>query len=141
MSKFCYYKIKRHYKYKLAFDVSYYDKRFEHMRITRPFIVINNNTLTIKSGYAWDGPSGPAIDTPSFMRGSCIHDALYQLIRLGVLPPGFRRPADEILKGVCLTDGMWRLRAKWVYQGVRSWFGKRAAKPRPEEHKLICTGN
>ena len=28
--------------------------------------------LTIKTGYAWDGPSGPTIDTPSFMRGALV---------------------------------------------------------------------
>ena len=41
--------------------------------------------LTIKRGYAWDGPSGPTIDTKTFMRGSLVHDALYQLMRLKVL--------------------------------------------------------
>ena len=35
--------------------------------------------LTIRKGYAWDGPSGPTIDTLNFMRGSLVHDALYQL--------------------------------------------------------------
>ena len=33
--------------------------------------------LIIRPGYAWDGPSGPTFDTPSFMRGSLIHDVLY----------------------------------------------------------------
>ena len=28
-----------------------------------------DGTLTIKDGYAWDGPSGPTIDTKNFMRG------------------------------------------------------------------------
>ncbi|MGH7536144.1 MAG: DUF1353 domain-containing protein, partial [Gemmatimonadales bacterium] len=35
--------------------------------------------LTVKEGYAWDGPSGPTVDTKDFMRGSLVHDALYQL--------------------------------------------------------------
>jgi hypothetical protein len=35
--------------------------------------------LTVKKSYAWDGPSGPTIDTKNFMRGSLVHDALYQL--------------------------------------------------------------
>ncbi|MBN4050338.1 hypothetical protein JYT28_01130 [Desulfobulbus sp. AH-315-M07] len=32
--------------------------------------------LTVKERYAWEGPSGPTWDTPSFMRGSLVHDAL-----------------------------------------------------------------
>ena len=32
--------------------------------------------LEIADGYAWDGPSGPAIDTKNFMRGSLVHDVL-----------------------------------------------------------------
>jgi hypothetical protein len=79
--------------------------------------------LTIAKGYAWDGPSGPAIDTPNFMRGSLIHDALYQLIRTGVLREDIDRDkADRLLQQVVLEDGMSRLRAWWVYTAV-SIFG------------------
>ena len=38
-------------------------------------------TLYISKGYSWDGPSGPAIDTPDWIKASLVHDALYQLIR------------------------------------------------------------
>jgi len=41
--------------------------------------------LTIQAGYAWDGASGPAIDTKSFMRGSLVHDVCYQALSLGLL--------------------------------------------------------
>lgn len=34
-----------------------------------------DGTLSIKEGYAWDGPSGPTVDTKNFMRGSLVHDA------------------------------------------------------------------
>lgn len=75
--------------------------------------------LTIKKGYAWDGPSGPAIDTPNFMRGSLVHDALYQLLRLGLLTPDYRKLADEELRRICKEDGMSAVRAWWVYTAVR----------------------
>ena len=76
--------------------------------------------LTALSGYAWDGPSGPTIDTPDFMAGSLVHDCLYQLMGLGVLDPGkFRQLADEILAEVCKEDGMPAIRRAWVYAGVR----------------------
>ncbi len=75
--------------------------------------------LTIEKGYAWDGPSGPAIDTKTFMQGSLIHDALYQLMREEVLPQSCRKRADEILRDICIEDGMSRVRAWWVYRAVR----------------------
>lgn len=81
-----------------------------------------NGLLTIAKGYAWDGPSGPAIHTPNFLRGSLVHDALYQLIRTGVLYEEDRDKADQLLKTIVLEDGMSSLRAWWVYKAV-SWFG------------------
>jgi hypothetical protein len=80
---------------------------------------LRNGFLHIKAGYCWDGPSGPTIDTENFMRGSLIHDALYQLMREGKISLSYRRRADELLREICLKDGMSRLRAWWVYWGVR----------------------
>jgi Protein of unknown function (DUF1353) len=76
--------------------------------------------LTIKKGYAWDGSSGPTIDTLNFMRGSLVHDALYQLMRERHLDKEKHREfADRLLQAICKEDGMTDLRAWWVYQGVR----------------------
>jgi hypothetical protein len=76
--------------------------------------------LTVRNGYAWDGPSGPTIDTLNFMRGSLVHDALYQLIREGHLASDtYREAADRLLQTMCKEDGMTALRAWGVYQGVR----------------------
>lgn len=83
----------------------------------------SSGVLIIKKGYAWDGPSGPTIDTRDFMRGSLVHDALYQLIREDVLTEDDRKYADKLLKDICLEDGMNPIRAWIVYQGVRL-FGK-----------------
>ena len=85
--------------------------------------------LAISEGYAWDGPSGPTIDTLTFMRGSLVHDALYQLMRESHLDHNtYRDAADRILQKICKEDGMWFLRAQWVYQGVRL-FADPAADP------------
>ena len=66
-----------------------------------PFIRLKSNgELTIRAQYAWDGPSGPTIDTKNFMRGSLIHDALYQLIRERILEPQYRKHADNILRTI-----------------------------------------
>ena len=85
--------------------------------------------VVIKKGYAWDGPSGPTIDTLNFMRGSLIHDALYQLMRENKLIKDiYRDQADRFLQQMCKDDGMSSIRAWLVYQGV-SKFGESAADP------------
>jgi hypothetical protein len=89
----------------------------------------HEGSLTISEGYAWDGPSGPTIDTLTFMRGSLVHDALYQLMRERHLDHEIHRGAtDHILQQICLEDGMCSLRAWWVYHAVRI-FGDPAADP------------
>lgn len=100
--------------------------------------------LSIIEGYAWDGPSGPTIDTLNFMRGSLVHDALYQLMREKKLDHNtHREAADRILQKICKEDGMWSLRAWWVYHGVRL-FGDPAADPadkrRPIHAPKGCKG-
>jgi len=103
----------------------------------RPAAAVGNDYITldpqgalrIAKGYAWDGPSGPTIDTANFMRGALVHDALYQLMREGLLDHSLHREAaDRILQSLCREDGMSALRAWWVYQGVRL-FGKPASDP------------
>lgn len=83
--------------------------------------------IVIKKGYAWDGPSGPTIDTLNFMRGSLVHDALYQLMREGKLKKTHRKSADKLLRKMCKEDGMSSIRASWVYYAVRM-FGKKHTK-------------
>lgn len=85
--------------------------------------------LTIAEGYAWDGPSGPTIDTLTFMRGSLVHDALYQLMREQRLDHVLHREAaDRTLQQICIEDGMWSVRAWLVYYAVRL-FADPAADP------------
>jgi len=92
--------------------------------------------LTFKKGYAWDGPSGPTIDTKSFMRGSLVHDGCYQLMRERLLPQQKRKPADVLLWLICTEDGMSRTRADYVYHAVRA-LGGRAARPKKKPQPVI----
>jgi hypothetical protein len=87
-----------------------------------------DGTMRFRPGYAWDGPSGPTIDTPSAMRGSLAHDGLYQLIREGRLGPGYREPADRVLRRLCLEDKMWKVRA-WAWFHIVRSFASPAADP------------
>jgi hypothetical protein len=75
--------------------------------------------LTMEEGYASDGPSGPTIDTKTFMRGAFAHDALYEFMRKDLLSQKWRKEADKELRRICIEDGMNPIRAWWVYKGVR----------------------
>jgi len=123
-----YYKKRRKYKYNLHSDYEY----AAEIEVKKPcnlgYVEIKQDgKLFIRKGYAWDGPSGPTFDTKNFMRGSLVHDALYQLIRENKIEPDQRTRSDEILREICLEDGMSKIRAWWVFKGV-NWFGKGAAK-------------
>lgn len=86
-----------------------------------------DGTLTTKKGYAWDGASGPVIDTPRNMRGSLVHDALYQLMRGGLLK-GERKAADKLFQKICIEDGTNELLAWGYYRFLRK-FGGSYTKP------------
>lgn len=129
-------KYKKGYKYQLTEDYAVNLDINKTINIRDGLLAISGDHLLIRAGYAWDGPSGPAIDTKNFMRGSLIHDALYQLIRRKHLAKDpFRLIADDILRKVCREDGMSALRAWWVYHGVRV-FGDSAATDRKEVFEL-----
>jgi len=88
--------------------------------ICSPFAHMDQSGLLwIVKGYAWNGPSGPTIDTKTFLRGSLIHDALYQLMRWDLLDNNFREAADDLLRDICLEDGMNPIRAWYVHKAVR----------------------
>lgn len=116
------------YKYQLEDDYSVATRVIPPAAIELGWCALSaDGVLTIRRNYAWDGPSGPTFDTGNFMRGSLIHDALYQLMREGCLPFDFRRAADDELYFACIEDGMSKLRAWWVYQGVRRFGAEHAA--------------
>ena len=122
-------------KYKYVLAVPYeYETDYAGTDGGNPFVRLHpDGRLAIAQEYAWDGPSGPAIDTNNFMRGSLVHDALYQLMRERVLDyKSDREHADRILRDIVREDGMSRLRAWWVYRSLR-WFGEKAARPTPRD--------
>jgi len=108
------------YKYVLANDYSIQLLFAPRDTICTDFIAFYpDGRMVIRKGYAWDGPSGPTWDTNDFMRGSLVHDALYQLIREGHLPISRKTDADSVLRTICREDGMGKLRAWYVYHGVK----------------------
>lgn len=136
MERICY---NSGYKYQLKETYTLKTKLVPPSAIDTAYITLDaQGTLTIRKGYAWDGPSGPTIDTKTFMRGALVHDAFYQLMRdcPAQFPEDpFRLQADALLRDICLEDGMNSIRAWWVYKAVRM-FGEPSADParkRPPE--------
>jgi len=99
--------------------------------IDTEFIILRmDGRLLLKKYYAWDGASGPCPDVRNVMIGSLVHDALYQLMRLELLPRYNRKFADLELRRFCLRSGMNRCLAELIYWGVRL-FARKGARPRP----------
>lgn len=86
---------------------------------TRYLSLSVNGDLEIRYGYCWDGPSGPTWDTKSSMRGSLVHDALYQLMRMSFLDHKWKKTIDLLFEEILLEDGMWAWRARIWYRGVQ----------------------
>ena len=138
----CYRELHR-YKYQLMKDYTIQTdlkpERKIRDKLTEFLSLSPEGVLFIGKFYAWDGPSGPTIDTRDFMRGSLVHDALYQLMREGVLDhKRYRKRADEILREICREDGMCSVRAWYVYYALRIFAGS-CARPRKEpKPEIIC---
>lgn len=112
------------YKYQLTEGYVDQVSIFPENHIATNFIILSpEGVLIIKNGYAWNGPSGPTFDTKNFMRGSLVHDALYQLFQEGLLSLHWREQADKELVRICRADGMSAIRAWWVYRAVRDFGG------------------
>jgi hypothetical protein len=93
-------------------------------------------TLTIVEGYAWDGTSGPVIDTAENMRASLVHDALYQLMRQRKLTAkAHKKKADKIFKNMCIEDGVSRAIAHTYYLVLKA-LGKPSTDPKNKRKVL-----
>lgn len=98
--------------------------------IMTPWVELDpSGWILIRSGYGWDGPSGPTLDTYDFMRAALVHDALYQLIRMELLPASARFAADADLRITTKADRMNPVRRWVVHTGLR-WFADYAADPK-----------
>lgn len=123
------------YKYLVTKTVTYET----HMRYHDGAVIEDNSgnllvelspsgLLSVFPGYAWDGPSGPTIDTDDWFDASLVHDIFYQMIRRRKLPTMKRRLADVEMHRILVASQMPRARAWWSFWAVRI-FGWPAAHP------------
>ena len=129
---------KKGYKYQLSSTFVQQTKVRVHTDIDTEYIKLDTKgVITILKGYAWDGASGPTIDTPDCIRGSLVHDALYQLMRMGKVHKIYRNLADLELKRLCIEDGMNKLKAHTWYLAVKL-FAKKCVEPGFSRKLLIA---
>ena len=127
---FIYYRCK--YKYQICKDYLIQTNICPNENVEMDFAFLSTSGLLhIYKGYSFDGPSGPAIDTLNFMRGSLEHDAFYQFMREGKLSPEWRDKVDDRLYETCVEDGMSKIRATWVKFAVKT-FAARSSSPQDD---------
>lgn len=73
---------------------------------------IKDDTLTIGAGYRWDGATN-ARDSSKTLRASLFHDAFYDLLRAGALPPILRQEIDSLFLAMLHADGVSRIRLRY----------------------------
>ena len=126
------------YKYDVQQVYRHSVPKLKRINFHSMYLSLQDGVLTISVGYAWDGPSGPTFDTKDFMRGSLVHDALYQLMREGAISRAlYRKYADQLLREICLEDGMSKFRAWYVYKAVRMFCGKSSMPRKNPRGKIV----
>ena len=119
------YQKKRYWKYKLYEDETGPTGIILEMAIKTEFIEMTTlGVLTVKKNYCWDGASGPTIDTKNTMVPALFHDALYQLMRMGLLDRKWRKAVDRLFYDMLRARKTWRVRARAWYKAVRKGASK-----------------
>lgn len=103
-------------------------RQFPNAVGTSRFVALREGSIILADGYRWDGPSGPTIDTPSWMIASLVHDGLYQLMREGSIPESCRRDADVLMMELLKLHGMPWWRRAYTWAGVRLFGGRFATR-------------
>lgn len=101
-------------------ELGNYSVHFSH-------ILIRRGRLTLQPGFVGDVSVIPS--TARTLTSALVHDALYTLIKLQALPPGFREIADRIFYRMLIDHGVGRARAWVMYQAVRLGGGVFVRRP------------
>jgi hypothetical protein len=112
-------KYREGYKYQLAETYSLITPVIGYEILDQFYVLQRNGYLIIKSGYAWDGASGPTIDTKSSMRPSLVHDVFCQAQRAGQINHKYwEHVINDFFYKMCVDDGMCHVRASIWKAGV-----------------------
>ena len=95
--------------------------------VSIPFVTLEpDGQCVLDTGFAFDGASGPVIQTKSILRCAAEHDAKYRLMREGLLDAKINQPiADSEFREGLIMDGVFSIRAETFYIAVHE-FGKKS---------------
>ncbi|MCP5012282.1 MAG: hypothetical protein GY942_20075, partial [Aestuariibacter sp.] len=121
-------------RYRKGYKYQVYDSEVVfHTRLRIPedihttFIDLSmEGILSIRFGYAWDGPSGPVFDRKTNMLPSLAHDALYELSRWGILDHAKWREYDQVFADELKKSGAWDVTIWADLKGLEIAKGKAA---------------
>lgn len=122
------FKVEENFSIELPFKIA----DFEHQ-----YASLKDGILSIKKGYAWDGASGPIINTRDTLVASLVHDVLYQAMRLNLIKSSRenRKIADKNFFEILKMHGVNSIRRKVWYFAVRL-FGKKSTKSLQDNDKI-----
>lgn len=116
------------YKYKFKVEENFsIELPFKIPDFVHPYASLKDGILSVKRGYAWDGASGPIINTRDTLVASLVHDVLYQAMRLNLIKSSKenRMIADKNFFEILKMNGVNSIRRKVWYLAVRL-FGKKS---------------
>ena len=126
------------YKYQSRNDMVFEVSIFPEEDIVTDLIALRKDGwLWVSKYFAWDGCSGLTFDTCTNMCAGLAHDALYFLMRMGLLSLTEKGKADFQLRRIMLRDGAFPFRAKY-YEKAVNLFGCKCASPKGARKILIA---
>ena len=129
------------YKYKFKVEENFsIELPFKIPDFVHPYASLKDGILSVKRGYAWDGASGPIINTCDTLVASLVHDVLYQAMRLNLIKSSKenRKIADKNFFEILKMNGVNSIRRKVWYFAVRL-FGKKSTIKIQENDKVKDT--
>ena len=126
------------YKYKFKVEENFsIELPFKIPDFVHPYASLKDGILSVKRGYAWDGASGPIINTRDTLVASLVHDVLYQAMRLNLIKPSKenRKIADKNFFEILKMNGVNSFRSKVWYLAVKL-FGKKSTKSLQDNDKI-----
>lgn len=120
------------HKYQARCQMIYFTGICGYKIVTDLITLRKDGWMLVESYFAWDGASGPAIDTNNNMRGSHAHDALAALMRMGLLPMSCIEPSNMVIRRLMIDDGArpWRATGyKVVLDRTSFWANPKCARP------------